>query len=138
MMSGKIVSVNPYISTYSEGFRGNAAPKNLEELFQLTHLYFTELNKDEEAFDSYVNKQKAFLGNLLASPQFYFQKELGEFIYGDSPRYTGFPTPEKMDAADYDLAYKKYQERFADAGDFHFYFVGNIDEAKLIGMDLCG
>ena len=131
MMSGKIVSVNPYISTYSEGFRGNAAPKNLEELFQLTHLYFTELNKDEEAFDSYVNKQKAFLGNLLASPQFYFQKELGEFIYGDSPRYTGFPTPEKMDAADYDLAYKKYQERFADAGDFHFYFVGNIDEAKL-------
>ena len=36
-----------------------------------------------------------------------------------------------MDEADYDLAYAKYQERFADAGDFNFYFVGNIDEAKL-------
>ncbi|SHI67902.1 zinc protease [Mesonia phycicola] len=131
MMSGKIVSVRPYISTYSEGFRGNAAPKNLEELFQLTYLYFTKLNKDEEAYQSYINKQKAFLGNLLASPQFYFQKELGEFMYGDNPRYTGFPTPEKMDEADYDLAYKKYQERFANAGDFHFYFVGNIDETKL-------
>ncbi|MFD2434214.1 M16 family metallopeptidase [Mesonia maritima] len=131
MLSGKIVSVRPYISTYSEGFSGSASPKNLEELFQLTHLYFTDLNKDEEAYESFVNKQKAFLGNMLANPQVYFQIEMGEFMYGDSPRYMGFPTPEKMDAADYDLAYKKYQERFEDAGDFHFYFVGNIDEAKL-------
>ncbi|WP_121666095.1 M16 family metallopeptidase [Mesonia aquimarina] len=131
MLSGKIVSVRPYIGTYSEGFSGSASPKNLEELFQLTHLYFTDLNKDEEAYQSFVSKQKAFLGNMLANPQVYFQIEMGEFIYGDSPRYMGFPTPEKMDAADYDLAYKKYQERFEDAGDFHFYFVGNIDEAKL-------
>jgi len=131
MLSGKIVSVRPYIGTYSEGFSGSASPKDLEELFQLTRLYFTDLNKDDDAYQSFISKQKAFLGNMMANPQVYFQKEMGDFIYGDSPRYMGFPTPEKMDAADYDLAYKKYQERFADAGDFHFYFVGNIDEAKL-------
>lgn len=131
MLSGKIVSVSPYISGTSEGFRGSASPKNLEEMFQLTHLYFTSLNKDDKAFNSYINKQKAFLGNLMSNPQFYYQIKLNDFIYGENPRYTGFPTPEKLDMADYDLAYKKYQERFAGAGDFHFYFVGNIDEAKL-------
>ena len=131
MMSGKIARVRPFIGSLSEGFSGSAAPKNLEELFQMVHLYFTALNKDEKAYTSYINKQKSFLGNLLASPNFYFQKEMSDFLNEDNPRYTGFPSPEKYDEADYNLAYKKYQERFADAGDFNFYFVGNIDEKKL-------
>jgi len=131
MMSGKIVSVRPSIGTYSENFRGSSTPKDFEELFQLTHLYFTALNKDEEAYSSFVNKQKAFLGNMLSNPQTFFSIEMGKFMYGENPRYLGFPTPESYDTADYDLAYKKYKERFADAGDFNFYFVGNIDEIKL-------
>lgn len=134
MMSGKIANVRLSIGGLSEGFSGNTTPKDLETLFQLTHLYFTSLNKDEKAFKSYADKQKAFLGNLLSSPQFYFQDQLSEFIYGKNPRYTGFPSAEDMDNADYDLAYKKYKERFADAGDFHFYFVGNIDEEKLTSL----
>jgi zinc protease len=132
MLSGKIVSVNPSIGSISEDFSGSASPKNLEELFQLTHLYFTSLNKDKKAFASFINKQKAFLGNILANPQYYFQNEMGKFINGDDPRYIGFPTPEDLDKADYDLAYQKYKERFSDAGDFKFYFVGNIDENQFI------
>ena len=131
MMSGKIVNVSPYISNIFEGFRGQAAPKDLETLFQTVYLYFTNLNKDEEAYNSFISKQKSFLGNLMANPNFYYQNEIGKVRNEGNPRYTGFPTPEKMDEADYDLAYSKYQERFADAGDFHFYFVGNVDEAKL-------
>jgi len=134
MLSGKIVNVRPRISTYSENMSGNATPKDLETMFQMIHLYFTSLNKDEEAFQSFVEKQKSFLGNMMSNPQTYFSVEMGKFIYGDNPRYTGFPTPEKMDKADYDLAYKKYKERFADAGDFHFYFVGNINEKELVEL----
>ncbi|RKE92299.1 M16 family metallopeptidase [Ichthyenterobacterium magnum] len=132
ILSGKIVSVRPSIGTYSEGLSGNTTPKDFEELFQLIHLYFTSLNKDQKAFNSFKEKQKAFVGNLMASPQFYFQNEMGKFIYGDNPRYMGFPTAEAMDKADYDLAYQKYQERFADASDFKFYFVGNIEEKMLL------
>ena len=134
MMSGKIANVRLSIGTYSEGLSGNTTPKDLETLFQLTHLHFTALNKDEKAFRSYADKQKAFLGNLLSSPQFYFQNAMSEFMYGKNPRYTGFPTAEDMDNADYNLAYEKYKERFADAGDFHFYFVGNVDEEKLVNL----
>jgi len=131
MMSGKIANVRPFIGALSEGFNGSASPKDLEELFQLVHLYFTSLNKDKKAYNSSMNKSKSFLGNLLASPSFFFQKELSDFMNADNPRYTGFPSAEKYEAADYNLAYEKYKERFADAGDFNFYFVGNIDERKL-------
>ncbi|WP_136480086.1 M16 family metallopeptidase [Cognatitamlana onchidii] len=132
MLSGKIVKVSPSINTYSEGFSGSASPKNLEELFQLTHLYFTALNKDEKAYNSFINKQKSIYANVLSNPQYYFQNEMGKFLNTGNPRYVGFPSPEDFDHANYDLAFEKYQERFADAGNFNFYFVGNIDEEKFI------
>ncbi|GGG13670.1 zinc protease [Dokdonia pacifica] len=130
-MSGKIANVSPFLSNAAENFRGSAAPKDLEVLFQMVHLYFTDVNKDNEAYQSFVSKQKSFLGNLMANPNFYYQDKLGAKRNEGNPRYSGFPTPEKYDAADYDLAYKKFKERFADAGDFHFYFVGNVDEAQV-------
>lgn len=130
-MSGKIVRVSPYISSDGENMSGSAAPKDLETLFQMTYLYFTDLNKDEEAYQSYIDKQKGFLGNLMADPSFYFSNEVGEHRNEGNPRFSGFPTPEKYDNADYDLAFAKYNERFANAGDFHFFFVGNVDEGQL-------
>src|SRR5690606_751171 len=48
VLTGKIVSVRPSIGSYSENFSGSAAPKDMEELFQLTYLYFIALNKDEK------------------------------------------------------------------------------------------
>ncbi|WP_426091109.1 M16 family metallopeptidase [Flavobacterium sp. DSR3-2] len=38
------------------------------------------------------------------------------------------PTDQSWAATDYKLAYTKYKERFANAADFEFYFVGNIDD----------
>jgi len=131
IMSGKIANVRPFIGGLSEGFRGNSTPKDLESLFQLIHLYFTKLNKDEEAFKSFIAKQKGFLTNIKSNPQFYFSLELGKFLNEGNPRFNGFPDEEKLDNANYDLAYEKYKERFANAGDFNFYFVGNIDDAKI-------
>ncbi|CAN5210620.1 insulinase family protein [soil metagenome] len=131
MMTGKIVSVRPNISSFSEGFSGSSTPQDLETLFQLVHLYFTDLNMDEDAYKSFIAKQKNFLGNMMANPSTYFQNELGKFRNGGNSRYIGFPTPEFMDEQDYSLAYQNYQERFANASDFIFYFTGNIDEVKL-------
>ncbi|MFD2565563.1 M16 family metallopeptidase [Aquimarina rubra] len=131
VMAGKIANVRPYINNVSEGFNGFATPKDLEVLFQQVHLYFTDVNKDEKAFRSDQEKTKGFLANYLSNPQNYFREEFNKFQFGKNPRYTGFPTPEKLDAVNYDLAYEKYRERFAGAGDFNFYFVGNIDEEKL-------
>ncbi|WP_111683617.1 M16 family metallopeptidase [Winogradskyella tangerina] len=134
MTSGKIVSVRPFIGGNSEGFRGSASPKDMEMMFQMIHLYFTKLDKDPEAFKSFISKQKAFLGNILSNPNISFQIALGEFINEGNPRYFGFPDEAALDRANYDLAYEKYKERFANAGDFHFYFVGNVNEEQLASL----
>ncbi|MVO08717.1 insulinase family protein [Flavobacterium sp. TP390] len=131
-MTGKIARVNPYVSSTTEGMNGSSTPKDFEYLMQMIHAYFTDLNKDKEAYNGFVVKQKGFMSNLLSQPSTYFSNELYSYLNKENPRYKGFPKPEDYDNADYDLAYTIYKERFANAGDFTFYFVGNIDESKIV------
>ncbi|TRW26558.1 insulinase family protein [Flavobacterium zepuense] len=131
-MTGKIAQVYPYIGGTTEGLSGNATPKDLEYLFQMVYAYFTDLNLDKDAFNSYKQKQSAFYNNMASQPNFYFQQELYGFLYKDNPRFNGFiPTEKSWAETDYELAYNKYKERFANAADFEFYFVGNIDDKAI-------
>jgi zinc protease len=131
-MTGKIARVNPYISTATEGLRGNATPKDLEYLFQMTYAYFTDLNMDAAAFDGYKQKQSAFFNNMASQPSFYFQQEFYTYLNKENPRFNGLvPSEKAWGETDYALAYAKYKERFANAADFEFYFVGNIEDKTM-------
>lgn len=131
-MSDKIANLNFQLANTSERFRGQAAPKDLEYMMQMLQAYFTDLNYNEEAFNGYKAKQQAFMGNMLASPNFYFLDKVFGFINEDNPRWGGIlPDEEAWANTDYELAYKKYKERFSNAADFHFFFVGNIDEKTI-------
>jgi len=128
-MTGKIASVNPYIGNTTEGLRGNATPKDLEYLFQTTYAYFTALNYDTEAFEGYKQKQSAFFKNMTSQPAFYFQQEFYTYLNKENPRFNGLvPTEKTWAETDYKLAYDKFKERFSNAADFEFFFVGNVDD----------
>lgn len=131
-MSGKIASAYPYISGTTEGFRGSSTPKDAEYMFQMVHAYFTDLNLDKEAFEGFKQKQSAFFKNMSSEPSMYFQQEFYGYLNADNPRFNGIiPTDKTWETTDYELAYKKFRERFADAGDFEFYFVGNVDDKAM-------
>lgn len=131
-MNGKIASVYPSIGGTTEGMSGSTTPKDMEYMFQMVHAYFTDLNLDKEAYEGYKQKQSAFYKNMASQPSFYFQQEFYTFLYKDNPRFNGFiPTEKSWAETDYELAYKKYKERFANAGDFEFFFVGNIDDKAI-------
>ncbi|NIJ46481.1 zinc protease [Wenyingzhuangia heitensis] len=131
LLAGKSVSVSPSIGSLSEGMSGASTPKDLETFFQLTHLYFTKLNYDVKAYNSYKNKMQAYLKNAISKPSTYFSVEVDQFLNQHNKRHIGFPTDEVWNQTNYKLAYQKYKERFADASDFNFYFVGNFDEQTL-------
>lgn len=130
-MSGKIASVSPYISGMTEGLRGSSTPKDFEYMLQMMYAYFTDLNYDVEAFEAFKQKQNSMYSNISSQPNFYFSQEFYSYLNQNNPRFLGLVPLEKEWAyTDYKLAYEKYKERFANAGDFEFYFVGNIDEAQ--------
>lgn len=129
--TGKIASVKPYIANHVEGMYGSSSNKDLETLFQLINLNFTSLNKDDKAFEAYREKMKSIVANALANPVTYFNDEIDKFQYANYKRNVSYAKPVDFDSTDYDLAYKIYQERFGNAADFDFVFVGNFDEEKL-------
>jgi len=129
VLSGKNVFVSPYINRNSEGFFGSSSPKDFETMLQLTNLYFTAPRKSKEDFDSLMVKFKAILANLFANPESFYSRQLGVLLAQDNARAKAlagffFFFLEKINL---DSVYKIYQDRFADASDFNFIFVGNID-----------
>ncbi|MDO5615323.1 MAG: insulinase family protein [Cruoricaptor ignavus] len=131
-LAGKQVNVAPSVGMLTEGLNGKSNQKDFETLMELVYAYFTGLNYDPASFNAFKEKQNAFLTNLVNDPNFYFQSEFQKFRNQNNPRFTNLIPLEKDWAnTDYKKAYDVYKQRFANAGNFHFYFVGNIDEAKL-------
>lgn len=131
MLKGKNTSLNPNISLYSEGLNGNTIPKEIETLLQLVHLYFTRPRKDKEAFESFRTRQKQLYSNLSANPQIYFSSEFQKMMVQNHPRGGGLPKPEDFDKINLDKSIRIYKERFANAGDFTFFFVGSFNEETI-------
>jgi len=125
-LTGKIVSIRPFISDWEEGLIGSASPKDLETMFQLIHLYFTAPRADATMFDVLKNRMKAMLENRNADPMFVFYDTLGRILTQDHPRVRSL-TVEQLDEMDLDKSFIFYKDRFADASDFIFVFVGNLD-----------
>lgn len=123
-LSGESVSVSPYIGGREEGFRGNAAPEDLETMFQLIHLYATAPRADANALDAHQKQQRAFLQNRANAPGAVFQDSLIAALYNNDSRVRASSIDE-INALDTEELLGFYRERFADASDFTFTFVGN-------------
>ena len=130
LLTGKVVRLRPWIDELEEGMQGSASPRDLDALLQLTHLYFTAPRKDTSAFTAWKGQMNAFVKNRDLNPQAVFFDEFGKAASGNHPRRQP-PTSKEIAAVDLDAAHTFYKDRFADAGDFTFMFVGNVDEAKL-------
>lgn len=134
LLAGKIARVFSYVSSLREGISASSSVNDLETMFQRIYLNFTATNKDEKAYNSYVTKTKAYFNNILANPEVYFQIEMLKLMSPNDKRAFKIPSDEDWAKTDYDIQLKKHKERFANAGDFNFYFVGSFDEAKLIAL----
>ena len=129
-LAGKNVSVYPFITEMYEGLNGNASPEDIETLFKLIYMYFTMPRKDPDAVKSFISKQKGIYANLMSNPQYWFSNESIKIKFDNHPR-RGWPNVEDIEKVNVDQVFRIYKERFGDADDFTFYFVGAIDEAEL-------
>lgn len=135
VLAGKKVSVSSSVSTYKEGLNGSVRGKDFETLFKLIYLNFTSINKDEEMYLSIIDKFKNILKNRKLKPSTIFSSEISKVTQKGNPRYFNSNENDNLnrllDSIPYKDVYKKYTERFKNAGDFNFFFVGDINEEDL-------
>ncbi|HOE04722.1 MAG TPA: insulinase family protein [Bacteroidales bacterium] len=124
--AGKNVDFSIYVSELSEGMHGSTSVQEFETLLQMIHVAFTKPRVTESAFNSYLNKQKAMLENQMLDPQSVWSDTLQVVRSNYHPRRRPL-SMGVIEEANYKMVQKIIRQRFSDANNFTFYFVGNID-----------
>jgi zinc protease len=130
MMAGKIAFASPFIGELEEGLNGSSSRKDLETMFQLIYLRFTQPRADPNAFAAQAAQARTFMTNQSVVPEFAFFEALTTARYGNHPRRR-MTTAATVDQWNLDKSLAFYKDRFADASDFTFFFVGSFDEAMM-------
>ncbi|MBK1877768.1 M16 family metallopeptidase [Pelagicoccus mobilis] len=127
-LAGKALRLSPSIGATSESLSGSSSPQDLEDFFKLLYLQITQPNEKDlaKAFESVKNRLSEVVANRSKSPSAVFQDAIEEAYYGDHPRHQplNLGRLEEMDAR---LSLEIFKDRFQNAGDFVFVFVGTID-----------
>jgi zinc protease len=126
LLAGNTAVVAPEIGEMSEGMRGGSSRKDLETMFQLLYLSFTQPRADQDAFRALTGRILAALSNRQALPEQAFRDTLQAALTQDHPRARPL-TPALVAQMDLQKSLAFYKERFADASDFTFVFVGSFD-----------
>lgn len=133
VLAGKKAQVSASVSGSTEGLSGSCSPKDFETMMQLVYLSFTAPRVDNDAFTSYKNRMKASLANQEANPMSALQDTLQKALYMGHPRAIRLKA-DMMDKIDYAKIMDMYKDRFKDASDFTFIFVGNIKPEEVEPM----
>jgi len=129
-LAGNTASVRPEIGEMEEGLSGGASRKDLETMFQLIYLAFTQPRADPQVFDVLKGQLKATLANRSALPDAVFQDALAAALSQNHRRARPM-TPASVDEMSLARSLAFYKDRFADASDFTFVFVGSFDLATM-------
>jgi zinc protease len=123
LLAGKIANASASISSATEGISGSATPKDLETALQLAYLEFTAPNSDPAAFALLKQRLEAVLANQAQSPGAVFAERVRRINTMD--HYTATPLKvEDLAGFNPDRMLTFYKERFSNAADFTFFFVG--------------
>lgn len=134
-LAGKTATMNPVFTATSEGARGNTVSKDLETLFQLIHLYFTQPRKDTALFNSYVQRNKSQFAMLSANPQAAFVDTMYKVLFNNNPLApVAVPNSAYFEKINLDRSLAIYKERFGNANGMNFAFAGSFKEEQLIPL----
>jgi zinc protease len=130
VLAGTTAAVRADIGATEEGLGGGSSSKDLETMFQLIYLRFTAPRADPVAFGVLKDQIKVAVANQRSMPEAVFDEAVSAALTQNHPRAQPL-TVARVDQMNLDKSLAFYKDRFADASDFVFVFVGSFDVAKM-------
>ena len=130
VLAGTTAVVRADIGATEEGLAGGSSGMDLETMFQLIYLRFTAPRADPVAFGVLKDQLKVAVANQRSMPENVFDEAVSAALTQNHPRAQPL-TPARVDQMNLDKSLAFYKDRFADASDFVFVFVGSFDVAKM-------
>jgi zinc protease len=125
LYSQDAIDVIPYISEESEGVNGYSNNENLETMFKLLYLNFTDLRIKQTHVDRFKQVKINNYKIDKESPKHEYYLEFRKKTYQDHPR-TQYATDKSFEQIDLTEVQNFYKDRFIDGGDFDYIFVGDF------------
>ena len=125
-LAGIQASASASVGVRTEGVDGNCVKKDIETMLQLVYLNFTSPRRDDEAFTSAMERSRNALKNQELNPQVALQDSVISVVYNNNVRAKRMKL-EDLDRISYDRLLEMYRDRYANAGDFEFYLVGDVN-----------
>jgi len=129
-LSGKQASMSCGFFSYYQSVGGFLVSHAKETTKQVLYLNFTNVAKDEASYKAMMAQLELGLKNKDLSPESVFSDSLTLTIFGHEARFAPM-TLNTLKNVNYDRILQIWKERFANPGQFVYYFVGNFDESSL-------
>ncbi|GGF24165.1 M16 family metallopeptidase [Flavobacterium limi] len=126
-LNGKIVSLKPYITELTEGFKGSSNQKDFETLLQLLYLYFEQPRFDKDSYNRMLTGFTNSLENAANTNPKVFQDTISQLNYNHNKRVPLFDEGFIRQLS-FEKASELYKQRIQNAADFTFVFTGNLPE----------
>ena len=129
-LAGKQASISQSMYDYSDYITGQSTVKDLETLFQLTYLQFTDVTRDDKNVNQLMSIVETTLKNKNLDPDYVFSDSLNYIVGNYSWRNKPFDF-EDLQKVNYDRILQIANERTANAASYTFLFVGSFDEQAI-------
>ena len=86
MLTGKNVSVQPYLGVLTNGISATSTKKDLETAFQLMYLTYEQPRFDPDEFQVGIDQLASMLPGMMENPRYKLQKGFYGTAYGNNPR----------------------------------------------------
>ena len=130
MLTGKNLSVTPYIDALQHGINGTSTVKDLETAFQIINLMFTDPRFDQEEWDNGIVQLNSVLPNMVNQPDYKFSQRMYQTVFGNNPRRQ-YLSQEKVDKASLQVVEKNYRKLFKGVSGAKMVIVGDVNVATL-------
>jgi zinc protease len=126
----KRFNLSTSITDYNEQAYGFSTQKELEDFMQTLHLRFTAPRKDQARFDWIKALYRPKIEIRFNNPQTLFQSKIRESLNNPDKRVTELDLLA-LDRQKLDTVFDIRKRSFANAADFNYVFVGDMDLVQM-------
>ena len=129
-LAGKQASAAFSMGSEYDEISGKSTVKDIETMFQLFYLKFTDITKDEKGYNLLMSMLETQLKNKGLQPESAFSDSISYVLGNREWRNQPFNV-EALQNVDYDRALQIVKEHTANAADYTFIVVGAFDEETI-------
>jgi zinc protease len=128
-LADKQVAFSYWASELIRGFQGSATSGDLDTLFEMLYMSFTQPRIDKQAESAMMDQYRTVLAQRNENPDTVFSDEITKTNYGNNPWYKPLELAD-LAGADTDQALR-FIKRGLNPADYTFIFTGNLDMAEI-------